>query len=239
MFNQDIEYKDGDTRCIGHIAYDDSHSEPRPCVLVVHAFEGRNQMACDYAVRLAKLGYVGIAVDMYGDAKVATDLEGCMAELMPFFEDRAMLRARILAAFETAKAQDVVDNDRIAAMGFCFGGMSVLDLARSGADVKGVVSIHGALAPAEGLECKLSAKVLALHGYDDPQIKADQLPAFADEMNSYDADWQFLFFGHAQHSFTDPDAHKIGGPEMGRVYDPVATARSWQYCQDFFTECFN
>ncbi|MDF1795624.1 MAG: dienelactone hydrolase family protein [Coxiellaceae bacterium] len=238
MFSQDLEYHDGDTRCIGHLAYDDSHDKARPCVLVVHAFEGRNQLACDYANKLAELGYVGIAVDMYGEGNVAHDLEGCMEYMMPLFQDRAALRARILAAFETAKGLDVVDSSNIGAMGFCFGGMTCLDLARSGADIKGVVSIHGVFAAPEGLDCDIKAKVLALHGYQDPQVPPDQLAGFADEMTAQDVDWQVLFFGNAKHAFTDPDAAKIGAPEMGREYSATATARSWQYCQDFFSECF-
>ncbi len=238
MFSQDLEYQDGDTRCIAHVAYDDSHNKPRPCVLVVHAFEGRNPLACEYADKLADLGYVGIAVDMYGEGNVAHDLEGCMAYMLPLFQDRAALRARILAAFDAAKSLDVVDNHNICAMGFCFGGMTVLDLARSGADVKGVVSIHGVFAGPEGLDCHVKAKVLALHGYQDPQVPPDQLTDFADEMNAQNVDWQVLFFGNAKHAFTDPHAADIGGPEMGREYNATATARSWQYCQDFFTECF-
>ena len=238
MFSQALEYQDGDTRCVGHIAYDDNQQDPRPCVIVVHAFEGCNDLARDYATRLAELGYVGFAVDMYGNGKVASDLDGCLALMMPFFQDRASLRRRILAAFEAAKALDFVDNERIGAMGFCFGGMTVLDLARSGADVKGVASIHGVFAAPEGLDCDIKARVLALHGYHDPQVPPDQLPAFADEMDAHNVDWQVHFFGQAKHAFTDPNAADIGPYEMGREYNKLATERGWKITTGFLKECF-
>lgn len=239
MHCEDFEYQAGETRCLGYLAYDDSHKGKRPVVMVVHAFEGRNDLACQYARQLAELGYVGFAVDMYGNGDVASDLDGCLAHMMPLFQDRSLLRDRIVAAYEAIQAVDVVDASKVAAMGFCFGGMTVLDLARSGADVKGVVSIHGVFAAPEGVEVgAIHAKVLCLHGYKDPQIGPENLPAFAEEMDAHGVDWQVHFFGDAKHAFTDPEASKIGPPEMGRVYDPVATERSWAYCQDFFTEIF-
>lgn len=239
MFSQALEYQDGDTRCVGHLAYDDSHQNPRPCVIVVHAFEGCNDLARDYANKLAEIGYVGFAVDMYGNGSIGSDLDGCLTLMMPLFQDRASLRRRILAAFETAKGLDVVDNNRIGAMGFCFGGMTVLDLARSGADVKGVVPIHGVFAAPEGLDCQIQARVLALHGYRDPQVPPDQLAGFAKEMDAQGVDWQVHFFGQAKHAFTDPHAADIGPVEMGREYNERDTQRTWTICTSFFQECFS
>jgi dienelactone hydrolase len=240
MHISDLSYQDGDTTCVGYLAYDDTHTHQRPVVMICHAFEGRNDLACEYARKCAEQGYVGFAVDMYGDAAVADTLEGCMAHLMPFFQDRAKLRARILAAFNAIKAVDVVDNDNIGAMGFCFGGMTVLDLARSGANVKGVASIHGVFAAPEGLDVgEIKAKVLCLHGYKDPQVPPAALAPFAEEMDKHGVDWQVHYFGNAKHAFTDPDAAKIGAPEMGREYNEEATACSWEYSLDLFSRVFS
>lgn len=237
MHTENWIYQEGETRCVGYVAYDDSHDRSRPVVLVSHSFEGRNELACHYARLCADLGYVGFAIDLYGEGVVESDLEACLSHMVPLVQNRAKLRARVLAAFEAAQTIEVADTQRIAAMGFCFGAMPVLDLARSGADVKGVVAIHGMLAAPEGMpETPIRAKVLCLHGYQDPQVGPEKLAPFAEEMNRHRVDWQMHYFGRAKHSFTDPQAAKIGSPELGRVYDPLATERSWRYCRDFFQE---
>ena len=239
MHTETLNYQDGDTTLSGYVAFDDSHKEKRPLVMVCHAFEGRNDLACEYAQKIAELGYVGFAVDMYGDGQVANDLDGCLAIMMPFFEDRAKLRQRILAAFEAAKTIPVADEDKMAAMGFCFGGMCALDLARSGADIKGAVSIHGVFAAPENVSREaITAKVLALHGYQDPQIPPEQLTDFANEMNDAGVDWQVVFYGNGKHAFTDPHASEIGPPEMGREFNQLLADRAWRASKDFFEEIF-
>lgn len=239
MHTSEFSYHDNDTLCHGYIAYDDSHTGVRPVVMIVHAFEGRNELACDYARKVAELGYIGFAVDMYGHGQIADSLDGCLELMRPLFNDRALLQQRIVSAYEAIKTLEVADSSRIACMGFCFGGMTSLDLARAGVDLKAAISIHGVFAaPKDVAVTHINAKVLCLHGYKDPQVGPENLSAFAEEMDQFNVDWQVHFFGHAQHAFTDPDAAKIGPPEMGRVYDPLASARSWQYCTDLFQEVF-
>ncbi len=240
MKENNFDYEVDNTNFKGYAVYDEKTSGKRPAVLVFHAFEGCNDLAREYARKFAELGYVGVAPDMYGDGKVATDLEGCMAMLGPLFQDRAKLRKRLQAAYEALNTVDVVDTNQVAAMGFCFGGLCSLDLARSGANLKGAVPVHGVWAAPDKLPNeKITAKILALHGYDDPQVPPEQLTAFAKEMDAADVDWQVHYFSHTKHAFTDPDAAKIGPPDMGRVYNPLATQRSWEMIVNFMKEIFS
>jgi dienelactone hydrolase len=156
--------------------------------------------------------------------------------MQPFMTDRAMLQQRITAAFNALKQLSWVDESKIAAMGFCFGGLCVLDLARTGIDIQGVVSFHGLLgAPGNTQGNKIRAKVLALHGYDDPMAPPEHMLAFQDEMTAAGADWQFVSYGNTMHAFTNPVAND---PSVGTVYQPDADRRSWQAMQAFFTEIF-
>jgi len=240
MQKNNFDYQEDNANFKGYYAYDENIRGKRPAVMVFHAFEGCNALAREYADKLAALGYVGCAPDMYGDGKVATDLEGCMEMLMPLVNDRAALGKRIQAAYATAQGLDVVDSNNIAAIGFCFGGLCTLDLARSGANVKGVVPIHGVWTAPEGIpNAKITAKVLALHGYNDPLVPPDQLAKLAQEMEDAGVDWQVHYFGNTLHAFTDPEASKIGPPDMGRVYSPVATQRSWEMIVNFLQEVFS
>lgn len=239
MQTQSVEYQEGKTLCRGFLAYDESRSGPQPTVLVVHAFDGVTDFIRDYAAKIVEAGYVAFCVDMYGDGKTATTMDDSMALVMPFFQDRELLQRRILAGFKVCQQQQVVDENRIAAIGFCFGGTSCLDLARAGADVKAVVSMHGNLLPPEGVEQgDFTAKALILHGYDDPMCGHDQLPILAKELNAKKVDWQFVYFSHTQHAFTEPGASKIGGEQSGRVYNADSARRSWEYCQLLFKEVF-
>ena len=145
-----ITYQAGGAICKGYVAYEDT-PEKKPLVMVVHAFEGLNDLACDYADKLAKLGYVGFAIDMYGEGQTADTLEGCMEHAMALFTNRKLVRERIQNTYAFAKTLEQVDSDKIAAIGFCLGGLCCLDLARSGSDIKGVASFHGALVPPEDL----------------------------------------------------------------------------------------
>ena len=234
MHKQDIEYFESGVRFVGCLVYDASFKGKRPAVLVAPAFEGRNQFAISKAELLAKLGYVAFVVDMYGDGQVAQGVEASLKLMIPIFNDRALLRKRILAAFNTVKNLEIVDSYKIAGIGFCFGGMCMLDLARAGADIKGVVSFHGVFKVPEGIpNAKIIAKVLLLHGHKDPQVSPDQAVLIENELDAAGVDWQLMFYGSAMHSFTDPNATEI---ERGRKYDPVIAKRSWYVMEGFLKE---
>ena len=233
---KEIEYKEGKTVCRGFIAYDTACAQPKPCVLIAHDWTGRSEAFCEKAKQLAHEGYVGFAIDMFGDAKLGQTNDEKMALITPLMADRNKLAARILAAYTTALALPAVDNAKIAAIGYCFGGLCVLDLARVGADLKGVVSFHGLLSPPVSSVCeKIRAKVLVLHGYDDPMVPPSQVNQFAEEMTMKNVDWQIHMYGHTQHAFTNPQAND---DKMGLHYNANADRRSWMSTELFFKELF-
>jgi dienelactone hydrolase len=216
--------------------YDDQFSGKRPAVIVTHDWSGRNEFATNKADRLAEMGYIGFAIDMYGKGIVGNTLEEKKALITPLMENRKLLGQRMTKALETLKTIDYVDSKRIAAIGFCFGGLCVLDLARSGATVSGVVSFHGSLdPPTHSTTETISAKVLALHGFEDPMVSQDQVLAFQKEMTKAGADWQWVVYGGTMHAFTNPNAND---PKLGTVYQPIADKRSWIAMKDFLTEIF-
>src|SRR3990167_4704291 len=238
MKNMDVTYSDGGQKLIGRLFYNDKIMQRQPAILLLPAFEGRSRFLLDYAAKLADQGYVTFAVDMYGDAKVAQTIDECMTLLKPFLADRALVRKRAVLAYQALLQQQSVDADKIGAVGFCFGGMCALELARSGENLKAGITMHGVLAKSQLPTHPFKTKLLILHGYQDPQVPHDQLSAFAKEMSNIDAnDWIFTFFGDAKHSFTDPATGSFD-PEkekaMGREYNPVVAARCFQYALDFF-----
>lgn len=208
---------------------------PLPTVLVCHDWSGRNQFACQKAEKLAELGFVGIALDMYGKGKIGQTNEEKIALMKPLSENRANLRQRLLAGFNMAKQLPYVDAHKIAAIGFCFGGLCALDLARSGAHLCGVVSFHGLLHAPQLSTPAIIAKVLVLHGFDDPMVEPSQVLAFAKEMTDHKVDWQIHMYGHTMHAFTNPAAHD---KNFGTVYEAKADHRSWQAMQNFLQECY-
>ena len=233
----EIEYMDDDTICRGFIAEDSALIQPKPCVLIVHDWTGRSDAFCEKAKQLAAYGYVGFAIDMYGERKLGHTNEERRALLNPLRDHREKLAARILAAFDAAKSLPRVDASKIAAIGYCFGGLCVLDLARIGADVKGVVSFHGLLSPPTPTVCEnIRAKILILHGYDDSMVPPMQVNQFAKEMTMKKADWQIHMYGHTQHSFTNPEAND---DELGLHYDATADRRSWMSTELFLHEILN
>jgi len=220
----------------GFLAYDKKHKEPRPGVIIAHDWSGCNQFAQNKAIQLAKMGYVGFALDLYGLGQTGSTKEEKMALMDPLVHDRRLLQSRLLAAFDALIKIPEVDNHRIAAIGYCFGGLCVLDLARSGAAVKGVVSFHGLLGRPKELDSHdISAKILVLHGYDDPMVKSEQVIAFCDEMTASGVDWQVQMYGHTMHAFTNPEAHD---PAFGTVYDAASDRRSWLAMTNFLHEIF-
>lgn len=232
-----IEYQHGDTILEGFLAWDDSQSGPRPAVAISHAWAGRSEFECEKAKRLAELGYVGFAIDMFGKGVLGNSVEENQALIGPFLKDRAFLQERINLAVDVLGQQPEVDATQLGAMGFCFGGLCVLDLARSERDIKGVISFHGLLmAPGNTAGNKISAKVLCLHGYDDPMVPPQQVLDFAKEMSDATADWQIHAYGNTLHAFTNPEAND---PDFGTVYDATADSRSWIAMQNFFAEIFS
>lgn len=196
MNTKKIDYVEGGITFEGYYACDDSNTSKKPAILVAHDWSGKNEFACQKAERLAELGYVGFAIDMFGKGKSGKTKEEKSALIQPLVQDRSLLLKRILAAFDTVKKLDHVDASRIGAIGFCFGGLCALDLARSGADVKAVVSFHGLLNAPEGLpKHTIKANILALHGFDDPMGTPDAVIAFGREMTEAKANWQLDIYG--------------------------------------------
>jgi len=214
----------------GFIAYP-KQSSPAPLVLVVHDWSGCNDFAREKAIKLSELGYVGFAIDMYGEGQIGQTNEEKSALIAPFMEDRSLLKNRIVATLAVGKQLPGVLSTKTAAIGFCFGGLCVLDLARSAVDVTGVVSFHGLLnAPQSSSNEKITSRVLALHGYDDPMATKENLIEFCDEMTARQANWQVCAYGHTQHAFMNPVANDKA---LGLVYQPDIAVQAWQNMQQF------
>ena len=229
-----IEYQHGAVTLQGFFAWDDAVAGPRPAVAVSHAWGGRSQFENDKAVKLAEQGYVGFAIDMYGKGVLGTSPEENTVLMTPFMQDRALLQARIAQGIATMRQQPEVAAGKVAAMGFCFGGLCVLDLARSGGDVLGVASFHGMFtAPGNTVGNSISAKVLCLHGYDDPMAQPQAVLDLAAELSGAGADWQIHAYGNTVHAFTNPAADNA---QMGTLYDANADRRSWTALLNFLEE---
>lgn len=234
MHTRTIEYHDGETCLEGLLAYDDALSTPLPAVMISHAWRGRDDFVCNKARALAELGYVAFALDMYGKGVLGSNLEENARLMQPFMDDRSLLQRRMTLALDRVRDLEQVDAERIAAIGFCFGGLCVLDLARTGEDLCGVVSFHGLLTPPGNTHGnRIKAKVLMLHGHDDPLVPSDDVRAVQDEMTKAGADWQFHSYGHTMHAFTNPIAND---PDFGTVYQADADRRSWQSMKNFLEE---
>ena len=231
-----IDYMQGDTPLEGVLVWDDAVTGPRPGVLVVHQWLGLTAYEKHRAEMLAQLGYVAFCADIYGKGVHPKDTSESGALAGKYKGDRPLLRSRVKAGLDELKKSELADPSRIAAIGYCFGGTTVIELARSGADIKGVVSFHGGLdspAPADGKNIK--AKVLVLAGADDPFQKAEDLTAFESEMREAKVDWRLIFYGGAVHSFTQPDP---GFSNPGAKYNERADKRSWADMKQFFAEIF-
>lgn len=219
-------YQDQGVSLQGYYAIDKSISGKRPAVLVCHDWSGQNAFARQKADLLAEMGYVGFAVDMYGDGKTGQTKEEKMALMQPLVEHRTtLLLSRITAGLKAAASLPEVDSSKIAAIGFCFGGLCILDLARSGADIKAAISFHGLLNRPNTPNNPIKAEILALHGYDDPMADHQALLAFANEMTESKAQFEINIYGHTMHAFTNPEAND---PAFGTVYSTKPACRSWQ-----------
>lgn len=237
IHTETIEYKHGDTVLEGYLAYDSSITGKRPGVLIVHQWKGLTDYEKTRAEMLAKLGYNVFALDIYGKGIRPQSSPEAGAQAGKYKSNRDLLRARAQAGLAVLQKHELTDAKRVAAIGYCFGGTTVIELARSGADVAGVVSFHGGLDsphPEDGKNIK--CKVLALHGADDPHVPAKDLAAFEDELRQAKVDWQLVKYGGAVHSFTDSNAGD--NPQQGAAYNEKADRRSWEAMKEFFAEIF-
>lgn len=243
MQQETIEYICGDTLLKGFLAYDPTLNIKRPAVIVAHAWKGQDDFARNKAIALAEIGYVGFAADVYGNGiSVHTDDEA-QALMLPLFLNRQLLRDRINAAFDLVKEFPIVDPSQIGAIGFCFGGLTVIELLRSGADVRGVVSFHGVLGNTvanQRATCppnaeKMDSSILILHGNDDPLVTPEDIRSLQKELTEAGVDWQMNIYGHAVHAFTNPELQDV---KTGLAFDIKANYRSWIAMSTFFDEIF-
>ena len=230
-----VEHADGGITFEAYVARPAAGPARRPCVLVAHAWDGQNDIIRAKAEELAALGYVGFALDVYGKG-VRGDVAGDNTRLMaPFMDDRRMLRRRLLAAHEAARSLPAVDPMRIGVLGYCFGGLCALDLARASPEgLLAAISIHGPLVPPSPTPpASIRAKVLVLHGWEDPTAPPADVLAVARELTAAGADWQLHAYGHAMHAFTYPGA---AAPERGLLYDEAAARRAREATAGFLAE---
>lgn len=232
----EVGYSHNGTPLRGYVAYDDAVAKKRPGVLVVHEWWGLNEYVLMRSRKLAELGYVAFAVDMYGEGMSTKDPKEA-ARLAGHLRGKPLMRHRAAEGLKELRKHKLVDPNRIAAIGFCFGGTTVLELAYSGADLAGVVSFHGGLTQPKPEDVpNVRAKFLILHGAEDPFIKPEAISGFKQSMKEAGFDWQMVFYGGAVHSFSNPGA----GSEKskGAAYDQKAAERSWKHMQGFFEEIF-
>ncbi len=234
---QEIHYLHNNTPLKGYLSWDDSIEGKRPGVLVVHEWWGLNDYARERTRMLADLGYVAFAVDMYGKDQITKHPEQANAWMSKITENVDTWQQRAQLGLDQLKGHELVDEEKTAAIGYCFGGATVMQLAYSGADIDGVVSFHGSLPAATPAQYdNINAKILAAHGHADPFVSAEQVGAFKQSLEAAHADWQLLSFGGVKHSFTNPNSSIYGLDAL--AYDEDADRRSWQAMQNFFSEIF-
>ena len=233
MKTEEINYSYDQINYKGFVAYPDK--DKAPLILIAPSWAGRDEFVKDKARELAQEGFVAMAIDMYGEAKVGSSTEENQSMMTPLVEDRDKLKGIVNAALEAGKQLDEVDNSKVAAIGYCFGGLVVLDLARSGSNVRGVVSFHGLLMDSEISENGIKSKILVLHGERDPMVPLSMVDEFQKEMTEAGADWQLHSYGNAYHAFTNKEAND---PNLGTQYNRDADRRSWQSMMNFFEEIF-
>lgn len=235
VVTQVVEYKAGDTVCQGWVSYDDAVQGRRPAILLIHDWFGATDHQKGQIERLAALGYVALAADLYGKGVRPANAQEAGAEAGKYYKNPALLRARTRAGLDYLAGLPQADPARMAATGYCFGGMGALELARSGAPLKAVVTFHGALTTADSTDAKnIRAKILVLHGADDPYVKQDDVRAFMNEMRAAGVDWQVVQYSGAVHSFTDERAGNDNS--KGAAYNANADRRSWRAMRDFLEE---
>ncbi len=233
IISEEKIYQHGAVTLKGWIFYMPSQ-EPKPGIIVAHDWTGCADLAKERARLLAEQGYVAFAIDMYGEGRVGQTNEEKQALMLPIVSDRALLRDRMIVALEVLKKSPQVKANVIAAIGFCFGGLCVLDLARSGADIKAVVSFHGLLHQDADFQAQeIKANVLVLHGYEDPMVSSADVERFCAEMTALKAKWQINIYGNTSHAFTNPLAHDH---QLGLVYQPDTARKAFQAMDALFSE---
>lgn len=236
MKSYELEYQHGELTCRGYVSEPENCPENTAVVMFVHMWSGRVPFVEQKAREVAEKGYIGYAIDMYGDGKTGNSVEENTALMMPFMENRELMQSRVQAGFEAIKKIPNADISKVVAIGYCFGGLCVQDLARVNPDVKGVVSVHGLMKQAPNIEQGLfKSKVFLLHGSDDPMVSDDDWFALRNELNQAGCDWQKHDFGGVMHAFTNPQAND---KEMGTVFDESANSRTDKLVADFIEECF-
>ena len=237
---EEIEYKAGNTVLKGYLVYDNSIADKRPAVLVVHEWWGHNEYARKRARMLAELGYTALAVDMYGEGKQADHPEHAGKFASAVMKDMEVATTRFQAGVRLLEQHKTVDPQKIAAIGYCFGGTIVLQMARLGTGLNGVVSFHGNLGTATPAKSgQIKTEILVLNGAADPFVPAEQIAQFKKEMDHADADYKFVSYEGAKHGFTNPDADMFGKKfDMPLEYNALADQQSWAEMQLFFKKIF-
>lgn len=239
VHSETIEYRHGDIVLEGYLAYDSSlvGKGPLPGVLIAHEWMGLTDYEKGRANQLAELGFVAFVADVYGKGVRPQNAQEAGAQAGSFYGDRQLLRDRMNAGLQVLAQHQLSDDQRLAAIGYCFGGAAVLELARSGADVRGVVSFHGNLGTPNPADAKgIKGKVLVLHGANDPHVSEEQVDEFESSMHDAGVDWQLVEYGGAVHGFTNPK--NTGDPSTGVAYNADADRRSWEHMKLFFAELF-
>lgn len=238
IVSKSITYKHGDTELTGILFYDESIKETRPGVMVVHEWWGLNDYAKERARQLAEMGYVAFAADMYGGKKVTTHGKNAKEWMSQITANVDVWQERAMLGLEQLKSHPGVDANKLAAIGYCFGGATVMQMAYTGTDeLKGVVSFHGSLPPApESAEGKIKSKILAAHGAADPFVPAEKVTTFQQSLNEAGADWEMDIYSNTRHGFTNKGASEYGMEAL--QYSAVADQRSWNSMQNFFKEIF-
>lgn len=232
-----VTYQSGGKTMEGYMAWDDAKKGKRPVVVVVHDWDGLGDYEKMRCRMLAELGYVGFAADVYGQGVRPTTPQECSAEAGKYYNDNALLRQRLSDAIKSARKQSVSDGKKSAAIGYCFGGMSVLEIARMGADVKGVVSFHGSLGTKNPSKPGgIKSEILVCHGGADGLVPQAQVDGFKAEMKAASADFDFITYDGAKHAFTVPGSDKMGNPNVG--YDEKADKASWDAMKRFLAAVF-
>jgi len=229
MFKDFISYHDDHAELEGFAVY--PTTEKRPLVILCHAWKGRDDFICKKALEVASWGYAAFALDMYGKGVLGHSKEQNAALKRPFVENRSLLQKRVLRGYEVATTLPYADPERVVVVGFGFGGVCAFDLARCGVQLQGVVSVYGHFDAPPNSKA-ITAKVLVLHGYDDPVASQEELRGFLNELKG---DWQAHIYGHTMHAFANPEA---SDPSSGLMYNPISAARAWASAKDFLAEIF-
>jgi dienelactone hydrolase len=234
---QKLEYTNGKTKFVGHLAFDDARSGRRPGIVVFPEAFGLNDHARQRAERLAELGYIALAADIHGNGTVYDDMAQLAPVIGPLYADRSEWRSRARAALDALLAQSLVDSQRLAAIGYCFGGTTALELARTGAALAAIATFHAGLIPELPEDGgRIRASVLVCHGAEDPLVKREAVDTVTAEFRRDKLDWQIVHYGNAAHSFTNPEADKRHMP--GLAYNKKADQRSWAVMRQLFDEAF-